>query len=162
MGRIVVGVDGSEPSLNALRYAADEARRREAKLTILHAWILPVFESAPDPFLIEWSGPVDADPEATINAMRAAAENVVDDAVEALGDAATGLEIERLVVEDRPERALVDAAEGADLLVLGSHGHSRLHDLVLGSVSHYCVQHASCPVETVPAHGAQPGGSDAP
>jgi nucleotide-binding universal stress UspA family protein len=151
MGTIVVGVDGSEASLAALRFAADEARLRGARLTVVHAWIMPVFESVPDPFLVEYSGPIDADPEATINAMRGAAETVIDEAVEALGEGAHGLEIERAVIEDRPERALVDAAEEAELLVVGSRGHGRLHNLVLGSVSHYCVQHARCPVEVVPS-----------
>ena len=151
MGTIVVGVDGSEPSLAALRFAAAEARLRGASLTVVHAWIMPVFESVPDPFLVEYSGPIDADPEATINAMKGAAETVIDEAITELGDDLEGLEVERAVIEDRPERALVDAAQNAELLVVGSRGHGRLHDLVLGSVSHYCVQHAQCPVEVVPS-----------
>ncbi len=150
MGKIVVGVDGTEASLAALRFAADEARLRGASLEVVHAWIMPVFESVPDPFLVEWSGPIDADPEATIEAMRHAARTVVDEAIAKLGDGARGLEIERSVVEDRPERALVEAANDAELLVVGAGKHGRLHDLVMGSVSHYCVQHATCPVEVVP------------
>jgi nucleotide-binding universal stress UspA family protein len=50
------------------------------------------------------------------------------------------------VVEGRAGQVLVDAAEGADLLVLGSRGHSGLAEAMLGSVGQYCVHHAHCPV----------------
>ena len=56
MGTVVVGVDGSEESVAALRVAAEEAGRRGASLKVVHAWVMPVFESVPDPFLVEWSG----------------------------------------------------------------------------------------------------------
>ena len=151
MGTVVVGVDHSEESLAALRIASSEARRRGARLKVVHAWVMPVFDSVPDPFLVEWSGPVDPDPEATIEALRQGAEAVLDRAVSEAGEDLKGIEMEKVVIEDRPERALVDAAAGAELLVIGSHGHGRLHDLVLGSVSHYCAQHAPCEVEIVPS-----------
>ena len=151
MGTVVVGVDHSEESLAALRIASSEARRRGARLKVVHAWVMPVFDSVPDPFLVEWSAPVDPDPEATIEALRQGAEAVLDRAVSEAGEDLKGIEVEKVVIEDRPERALVDAAAGAELLVIGSHGHGRLHDLVLGSVSHYCTQHAPCEVEIVPS-----------
>ncbi len=151
MGTVVVGVDHSEESLAALRIASSEARRRGARLKVVHAWVMPVFDSVPDPFLVEWSAPVDPDPEATIEALRQGAEAVLDRAVSEAGEDLKGIEMEKVVIEDRPERALVDAAAGAELLVIGSHGHGRLHDLVLGSVSHYCTQHAPCEVEIVPS-----------
>ena len=151
MGTVVVGVDHSGESLAALRIASSEARRRGARLKVVHAWVMPVFDSVPDPFLVEWSAPVDPDPEATIEALRQGAEAVLDRAVSEAGEDLKGIEMEKVVIEDRPERALVDAAAGAELLVIGSHGHGRLHDLVLGSVSHYCTQHAPCEVEIVPS-----------
>jgi nucleotide-binding universal stress UspA family protein len=151
MGTVVVGVDHSEESLAALRIAGSEARRRGARLKVVHAWVMPVFDSVPDPFLVEWSAPVDPDPEATIEALRQGAEAVLDRAVSEAAEDLKGIEMEKVVIEDRPERALVDAAAGAELLVIGSHGHGRLHDLVLGSVSHYCTQHAPCEVEIVPS-----------
>jgi nucleotide-binding universal stress UspA family protein len=151
MGTVVVGVDHSEESLAALRIAGSEARRRGARLKVVHAWVMPVFDSVPDPFLVEWSAPVDPDPEATIEALRQGAQAVLDRAVSEAAEDLKGIEMEKVVIEDRPERALVDAAAGAELLVIGSHGHGRLHDLVLGSVSHYCTQHAPCEVEIVPS-----------
>ena len=87
-----------------------EARLRGARLNIVHAWVMPVFESVPDPFLVEWSGPVDPDPEATINAIRQGAETVLGGAMSEAGRRSQGLEMEKVVIEDRPERALVDAA----------------------------------------------------
>jgi nucleotide-binding universal stress UspA family protein len=151
MGTVVVGVDNSEQSIAALRVAAAEARRRGARLRVVHVWLMPVFESVPDPFLVEWSGPVDPDPEGTIDALRQGAQAVLERATTQADTELAGLEVEKIVVEGRPEQALVDAAAGADLLVIGSHGHGRLHDLVLGSVSHYCTQHAPCEVEIVPS-----------
>ncbi len=159
MGTVVVGVDGSEESVAALRVAAEEAGRRGAGLKVVHAWVMPVFESVPDPFLVEWSGPIDPDPQATIEAFRQGAEAVLDGALSRAGDALSGLEVEKVLIEEQPEHALVEAAKGADLLVIGSHGHGRLHDLVLGSVSHYCAQHSPCEVEIVPSGRGQGAGS---
>jgi nucleotide-binding universal stress UspA family protein len=55
------------------------------------------------------------------------------------------------VVQGNPAQVLLDAAAGAQMLVLGSRGHGTLAGMLLGSVSQHCVQHAPCPVVVVPA-----------
>jgi nucleotide-binding universal stress UspA family protein len=55
------------------------------------------------------------------------------------------------VVQGHPAQVLLDAARGADLLVVGSRGHGTLAGMLLGSVSQHCVQHSPCPVVVVPA-----------
>jgi nucleotide-binding universal stress UspA family protein len=154
MGTIVVGVDGSEGSLAALRFALAEARLREDAVVLVHAWTLPLTE-APGPFLLEMpmSGGI------SIQDLRAdltgAAQEGLAAALREVGDAADGLEVECRPVEGRPADSLVEASEGADLLVVGSRGHGTVGGLLLGSVSQQCAQHARCPVVIVPAP-AQP------
>jgi nucleotide-binding universal stress UspA family protein len=84
-------------------------------------------------------------------AVDAAARASVDELVEgALADTgAEPPEVLRTVLPGSPSVTLVDAAEGADLLVVGSHGRSGLSRLVLGSVAMACVNHAPCPVVVV-------------
>ena len=57
-----------------------------------------------------------------------------------------GIALEGRVVSGHPAPSLVDAAKGADLLVVGSRGHGQFVGMLLGSVSEYCVRNASCPV----------------
>ena len=59
------------------------------------------------------------------------------------------VEVRPRVVEGRAAQVLVDASEGADLLVVGNRGHGGLAEALLGSVGQYCVRHASCPVVIV-------------
>lgn len=63
---------------------------------------------------------------------------------------ASDVPVENRVAEGHPARVLVDAAEGAELLVVGSHGHGTFAGMVLGSTGHYCAQHAPCPIVIVP------------
>jgi nucleotide-binding universal stress UspA family protein len=71
----------------------------------------------------------------------------------ALGEATgphTVVPVERVVAEGHPAHVLITAAEGADLLAVGSQGHGGFAGVLLGSTSHYCAQHAPCPVVIVP------------
>ena len=128
-GVVVVGVDGSAGSRRALRWAAAEARLRGATLRVVHAWT----------YLDQ--------PEGTFNPAYGEddARRVLDDEVAALGPDSEGLEIERVTVCDLPSRALLDAAAGADLVVVGARGLGGFEGLLLGSVSQQVAQHAPCP-----------------
>ena len=142
MGTIVVGVDGSAGSQEALRFAAAEARLRQAKLRVVAAWTL-TYVAAPVGMMV----PID---DALLPELRENARAVLDKAVaEAIG-AATDIEIEKSVCEGSPVKVLVDAAQGADLLVVGTRGHGGFAGLLLGSVSQQIVHHAPCPVVIVP------------
>jgi nucleotide-binding universal stress UspA family protein len=133
---IVVGVDGSEASKAALRWALDEARLRGAPLRVLYAWAPPLV-----------IGPGVALPETDQVDAEAEGERMLDSAIAELG--AEGVDVERAAVRGLPSRVLVEAAGGADLLVVGSRGHGGFAELLLGSVSHQCAHHAPCPVVIV-------------
>lgn len=138
--RIVVGVDGSEPSQQALRWAARFAATFGAQLAAVTAWEYPPsfgwVAIAPD-----WNPAQD---------MR----KVLDDTIVAVfGDQPPpGLQL--LVREGVAAKVLLDACEGATLLVVGSRGHGGFAGLLLGSVSANVAEHAPCPVFIV--HGDQP------
>ena len=132
-GEIVVGVDGSEPSLDALRWAAHQAALTGVPLRVVMAWQLPVTYGYPVPY------PDDFDPEADTE--RALAEAVTT----ALG-ANPVIEVHSEVVQGPPAPALLAASKGAGLLVVGSRGHGAFSGMLLGSVSEHCAHHAGCPV----------------
>jgi nucleotide-binding universal stress UspA family protein len=73
--------------------------------------------------------------------------------LDATGAGRAGIHIERKVAEGKPAPSLLDAAEGADLLVLGSSRHGTLAGIVLGAVGQECVRHAPCPLVIVRASG---------
>jgi nucleotide-binding universal stress UspA family protein len=159
MSTIVVGVDGSESSQAALRFALDEARLRRATLRVVHVFVLPISEAAPDPFLLEFPSVPAVEFAAIADDLKSSAESLIDDALDkVLGKEAVDVTLERVAVEGSPAPALLDEAEGADLLVVGSRGHGRLREILLGSVSHECAQHATCPVAIVPARPPSEGG----
>jgi nucleotide-binding universal stress UspA family protein len=138
---IVVGVDGSDASKEALRWAAEEARLRGASLRAIHAWSYPIGAAG-----LGLMPPVDAEARETVEraaqemAQRALAEADVD---------ASRLDADAVAVEGMAADVLVRAAAGADLLVVGSRGHGGFAGLLLGSVSQQCAQHAPCPVVIV-------------
>jgi nucleotide-binding universal stress UspA family protein len=138
--RIVVGIDGSEPSRRALRWAVDEARLRGAALTLVYAWPAPYYVPGPN---------VQIDPEFDQNEPAVdleLANGLVEDELERLGDLVAGIPIDRRVGQGQPVPMLLDAAEGAEMLVVGSRGRGGFKSLVLGSVSQQCILHATCPV----------------
>ena len=135
MARIVVGVDGSSESRRALDWAVDEARRRGATLQVVHAWSIP----HADPYL-----PVMLEPEV----FHRGAETVLQEAVSGIGTD-HGPTIETELVCASPAAALLAAADGADLLVVGSHGRGGFTGMLLGSVSQHVLHHATCPVVVV-------------
>jgi nucleotide-binding universal stress UspA family protein len=151
MATVVVGIDGSEGSEAALRFALEEARLRGAILRVVHAYVLPLSEVAPDPFLLEFPSVPGPELEAIADDLGKGASSLIDAAIDrVLAGGEAGVELERVAIEGSPAAALIDQAEGADLLVVGSRGHGRVHGLLLGSVSQQCVSHAPCPVAIVP------------
>jgi nucleotide-binding universal stress UspA family protein len=140
-GRIVVGVDGSELGLAALEWAVAEARLRNAIVVAVHAWAFVPPPSLTDPGLVPMPA---GDLAEDLDRERDAAQAVLDDAV---GQVDTdGVQVETVLVENAAGDALVDAAQSAELVVVGSHGRGGLASALLGSVSGHVVRHASCPV----------------
>jgi nucleotide-binding universal stress UspA family protein len=133
--RVVVGVDGSANSRLALRRAAEEAAAHAASLEVVMAWSL-LDQMTGGPF-----DPHYGEPEA-----RALLEQVIH---EELGDDLVS-PVNVRIENDLPARAILDAAECAWLVVVGSRGRSELKGLFLGSVSQHVVRHSRCPVLIVP------------
>jgi nucleotide-binding universal stress UspA family protein len=138
-GMIVVGVDGSGSSSDAIRWAVNEARLRTTKVEAVYAWQSPLvmgFQYIP-PDLI--------DPQA----LDRHAREIVEAAVAEVGDVPDDVEIAARAVEGPPAGVLIDASHDAELLVLGSRGRGGFQGLLLGSVGQQCVHHAVCPVVIV-------------
>jgi nucleotide-binding universal stress UspA family protein len=85
---------------------------------------------------------------------RERAQRGLDDSVAEVAAAFPEVPIASEVIEGNPARVLTTAGDGANLLVLGSHGHSRLFHAVLGSVAEECVRAATCPVVVIPVRHA--------
>jgi nucleotide-binding universal stress UspA family protein len=154
MARIVVGVDGSPGAAKALRWALAEARLREASLLVVHAWMVPLIDALPEPWMIG-SPPVGPSDEEVYAHLAAAAKSMLDDSLDQARSQEPRLEVEGEIVEARAAAALIAAAGDADLLVVGSRGRGGFAGLLLGSVSAQCVHHAPCPVVVVPPDHAE-------
>ena len=140
--RFVVGVDGSEESRAALRWSADEAVARGARLVVVCAWDLP-FSGLATSYSPQPTGPPDP------REVARRAENALDQTLrEVLADDAP-LEIERVVEAGDPATVLLRRSECADLLVVGSRGHGGFGRLLIGSVSEKCVRYATCSVVVI-------------
>lgn len=150
MTRVLVGVDTSDASIEALRRAVDEARWRDAALELLYAF------SPPEP-IAGFPVPVErgtdrVDMDAEYNKAR----DHLAAWLAGLELDTDGLEVEWTVVADkRPSRALVDRSADADLTVVGSRGRGGFAGLRLGSVSEQVARHAHCPVLIVREKGQQ-------
>jgi nucleotide-binding universal stress UspA family protein len=143
--RIVVGVDGSEPSYAALHWAIDEAAMRGCRLDVVNAY------GCPRPVSISGSLPT-VDDELLQKASRSLLDEMVGPAIGAADPRPRS--VATLPSRDTPTAALLAVARGADVLVLGSRGRGNIRGLLLGSVSLQCVHHAPCPVVVV--RGAPP------
>lgn len=143
MSGIVVGVDGSTGSHEALGWAAREAAIRHVPLTVVT--VNPVMASA-------WTGnPVILPPdEPAVEHARAVAEEAAGKATSQLGDARPTSVTVRAVSGFIAEE-LISASRDAEMLVVGSRGAGGFAALRLGSVSSQVVHHASCPVVIIPA-----------
>lgn len=142
-GFIVVGVDGSPSSRQALRWAAREAALRDAEVRVVTAWTIPwsVYSSI-------------AVPDDLGKDLETAATEQAADMIAELGPDAEGVQVRTVVREGDPAHVLLHEAEGAELLVVGSRGLGGFRDLLLGSVSQQCAHHAPCPVVILRGSGA--------
>jgi nucleotide-binding universal stress UspA family protein len=143
--RVVVGVDGSEPSKQALRWAQFIAASSNSSLEVVAAW-QPYSDYA-------WMGlgfatmPTEWKPaEDTEKLITATIDEVFGE------QRPVGLQLS--VREGHAAQVLLDASEGAQMLVVGSRGHGGFAGLLLGSVSTACAEHATCPVLVL--HGDTP------
>jgi len=140
--RIVVGVDGSDTSRRALHWAVEEARLRQASLAVVHTWHLPYVGGYP-----YTAGSFD--PAPFEEAARQTLDSVAD------GADATGLPapIHRILHLGDAASGILEAADGADLVVVGSRGLGGFSGMLLGSVGHHVAHHAVCPVVIIPPGG---------
>ncbi|MBO1901904.1 universal stress protein [Leucobacter weissii] len=126
---VVVGVDGSEASQRAIAFAAEEASFRGVPLIAVYAWMPPLTPGLE--YL--WS-------EELVESQRSAAEESIAIGTAGLAERYPDLSVERRIVQAPPVAAILQAAEDADTIVVGSRGRGGLQRLLLGSVSHGVLQ----------------------
>ena len=144
---IVVGVDGSAQSLDAVDWAAGEARAQERPLRVVHAFLWPLLNVP--------LGPPDLGPPDS--GLQHAAENILSTAVDRAHQAGPGLEISTDLPVCSPGAALIEASQKAALVVVGHRGLGGFTGLLVGSVGVQVAAHAACPVVVVRDAG---GGRD--
>lgn len=139
-GPVVVGVDGSEVSQKATEYAFAEAEARGAELVAIHTWMdmqVQASLAGLSAAQAEWSE-VEREQGELLNERLAPLVEKYPD-----------VKVKKMIARDRPVRALSDAAEGAQLLVVGSHGRGGFKGMLLGSTSRALLQAAPCPMMVV-------------
>ena len=145
--RIVVGVDGSKPSDDALRWARFLAESIGGTLQAVFVW--PSIDEWTSPWVAaDWVGvPQDLDPGKD-------AARFLDQALDRVFGDDRPARLQATVAEGSPTKTLLQISEGARMLVVGSRGRGGFTGLLLGSVSAACAEHAHCPVLVV--HGLTP------
>ena len=130
---IVCGIDGSEGGRRALEWAVAEADRRGCRLRAVTVW--------------SWDAGT-----ATISPgeARNRAVELQNETLATVVGQRLELAVERRIAEGRPSEQVCAAAEDAELIVLGSHGHGAVHDALVGSTSQHVIRHAPCPVVVLP------------
>ncbi|MFD0487433.1 universal stress protein [Saccharopolyspora erythraea] len=141
-GLLVVGVDGSDASSRALRWALAEARRRSTSVLAIMAWESHAVMSGPAPMLLR----PEMAPHEIHNRRREELARVVREA----RAGAANPEVQAELVEGSAAEVLVDNSADAAMLVLGDRGHGRFGG-ALGSTALKCAHKARCPVVIVPA-----------
>ncbi|WP_199433761.1 universal stress protein [Qaidamihabitans albus] len=138
-GPVVVGVDGSPVSEEAIAVAFQEASLRNAPLVAVNAWLDVEYYSAFNEARVYFEGgPHEQDQERILAERLAGWQQTYPDVA-----------VERVVVLDRPRHQLLERSRSASLLVVGSRGRGGFRGLLLGSTSQALIQHAQCPVIVV-------------
>ena len=149
-GRVVVGVDGSDCSAEALDFAFEEASRRGCGLTALYAWEVPSFQA------YGWlSTPP---PDSMLATYERQAHRTLSEALAGWTEKYPEVDVRKVTSHATPVAALVAASAGAEELVVGSRGSGGFRSLLLGSVGHGVLHHAHCPVAVVHRASATAGG----
>lgn len=130
---IVVGVDGSEGSRDALTWAVGQAELTGAAVRAVASWRWPSYLTRVPPGV-----DLQEDTERTVREM-----------VEPVRTAHPSVTITEDVVQGPPGPALLTKSEGASLLVVGAQGRAAFPGMLLGSVAEYCVRNGPCPVVVV-------------
>jgi nucleotide-binding universal stress UspA family protein len=145
--KVVVGIDGSPAAGSALRFAFDEASRRGWSVHAVHAWDVPAYD-----LLIVPAGPVPVP-----------LRDVADDEVRLTAEALAGfreeypdVDVVEQLVRAPAVSALLDAADGASMIVVGTHGRGPAMGALLGSVSNGVIHKAALPVVVVPPEPERP------
>lgn len=136
-GRIVVGVDGSPSSQEALRWALGQARLTGQKVDAVTSWRIPVDYGVGGAGMLttfDWEG---------------SAAGLLKETVAAVAGSSDADQVTQHVVMGHPARVLLDASEDAALVVVGSRGRGGFTGMLLGSVSQQVVTRAACPVVVV-------------
>lgn len=141
MGRIVVGIDGSEESIAALKEAESIARATGSWLDVVSCWYVPT--SLAVPYAL---GTVE---------FEEGARALLQDAVTNTFGKPLPSNVSTSLVSGQPRQKLIELSDGADMLVVGRRGRGGFAGLMLGSVSQACVAHAHCPVLVVNSRADQ-------
>ncbi|WP_327358513.1 universal stress protein [Streptomyces sp. NBC_01304] len=153
MNKVVVGVDGSEPSLRALAWAARQAKLTGATLEAVTCVDFPAEGWEP---MAGWAPPPlrpeDLDPGEL-------GRRILDNALAKVLDDEAAARVDHQVYVGGAVQGLLDRAEGAELLVVGERSHRGFAAALLGSVAHHLTHHAPCPV-TVVRGGEDPASKD--
>lgn len=142
--RVVVGIDGSEQAVAAVRAAATEAHHRHEPLHIVHAFIWPFLHVNVDPVAddLPWTG------------LRHQAEDLLEKAVVEAGRVAPGVPVTTALIDGAATPVLLEESRRASLLVLGDRGMGGISSVIIGSVAVHAAAHAGCPVLVI--RGAEP------
>jgi nucleotide-binding universal stress UspA family protein len=138
--RVVVGVDGSDESVAALRWAANYAAATGATVDAVLSWHFPAAAGVVPP---------GAAPQAITDEVRANMQEALDKALDAVFGGPPPPRVHARIAYGHPAVVLIEASHAADLLVVGNRGHGAFTGMLTGSVSMHCVNNAHCPVVVV-------------
>ncbi len=145
---ITVGIDGSEPSANALGWAAREAERRQVVLRVVHSYTLPVYGA-------EFGGSMVFMPS-DMETFETAHNKLVEDQLAPIRATYPTLAVETHIVIGGAVASIIDQAKDAQMVVTGSSGAGSVKAVLLGSVAHGVAHHSPCPVVLVPTERTHP------
>lgn len=141
---VVVGVDGSEGSLAALRWAVRYGAATDTPVRAVLAWHYPTAASVP---------PKGHAPEEVSKEVQGEEVGILREAIAKVAPDVPEADVHGAVVYGHPAEALISESGRADLLVVGRRGHGGFLRMHLGSVSQHCVTSAECPVVVVRTRG---------